>query len=1155
PELLPAPAPVADRAQRHKALLKRLIARVSELLDVPAERISGTAEMSKYGFDSLSFVSFANELNAEFGLSLAPTLFFEHPTLNEVVDHLLDHHADLITAAAPEAPQAPEAPEEPPTQEPDVRAPAVTGTATVTGTAPAPVTAPAPGAAPDDEPIAVIGMSGRFPMADDIDAFWQNLHDGRDCTQEVPADRWDWRAHFGDPVKEPNTSNVTSGGFMNGVGDFDPLFFDISPKEAELMDPQQRLLMLYVWKALEDAGYSANAVAGTDTALIAGTTSTGYSTLVTRYSPVIEGYDITGAAPCMGPNRMSYFLDLHGPSEPVDTACSSALVAIHRAIQAMRAGQSEMAIAGGVNTIVSVDGHISISKAGMLSPDGRCKTFSDRADGYARGEGVGMLVLKRLSAAERDGDHIHGLIRSTTENHGGRSNSLTAPNSKAQAALLREAYRKAGIDPRTVGYVEAHGTGTKLGDPVEINGLKAAFRELYEDHGASVEETHCGIGSVKTNIGHLELAAGAAGVIKVLLQMRHRTLVKSLHCENVNPYIDLEGSPFRLVRERQPWPAPRDGEGRELPRRAGVSSFGFGGVGAHVVLEEYVPRHTPGPDRDRAPAAGVPVLLSAGHPEVLRDLAQRWVDALRRGDRTDADLVSIAYTSQTGRTAMTERLACLARSVGELREGLESWLRGEPIATVVAGRVPRGTDLPDVPAWFEAFTDLADVELQDWARLLDAWVRGADVAWDRLYTARRPRRVPLPTYPFRLRRHWVDTTRPANALQTAMTQTAVAQTAMTQTAVAQTAMTQTAVAQKVVAQTPAPHHPLVHANTSDLDEHRYTSRFTGREFFLTDHRVAARVMREVSGWRPGADTGPSGDSAQAVPVLPAVSYLEMARAAAARTVGGDAGTWSLRLASWLRPLTVGTETDVHVALSSRADDELGYEVYTVDDGGERLVFGRGRLRRRTDRHTSGQAAVPGERLDIAALRAQCEGPVLDHETCYARFSDIGMAYGPTLRAIERLHTGSRQAVARLRLPADAARESGFVLHPSMLDAALQATAGLFADELGSPRTALPYALRELEVVGAAPASGWAVARFSADDHPGAVRHLDLDLCDDNGDVCVRFRGFSARTLGGGTPTEPAPAAPSEPDDAFLLQLIEAIGRRELSADDLRRSLI
>ena len=245
---------------------------------------------------------------------------------------------------------------------------------------------------------------------------------------------------------------------------------------------------------------------------------------------------------------MSYFLNIHGPSEPIETACSSSLVAIHRAVNAIENGSCEMAIVGGINTIVTPDNHISFNKAGMLSIDGRCKSFSDKANGYVRGEGAGMIFLKKLKDAEQAGDHIYGVIRSTAENHGGRANSLTSPNPKAQAELLKTAYTKAGIDPRTVSYIEAHGTGTELGDPIEINGLKAAFKELYQATGdTQVTTAHCGLGTVKTNIGHLELAAGIAGVIKVLLQLKHKTLVKSLHCDVINPYIQLAGSPFYIV--------------------------------------------------------------------------------------------------------------------------------------------------------------------------------------------------------------------------------------------------------------------------------------------------------------------------------------------------------------------------------------------------------------------------------------------------------------------------------------------------------------------------------------------------------------------------------------------------------------------------------
>ncbi|MCP4753092.1 MAG: polyketide synthase, partial [Proteobacteria bacterium] len=317
------------------------------------------------------------------------------------------------------------------------------------------------------EPIAIVGMSSQFPMAKNIEEFWNNLKNEKDCIEEIPKDRWDWKKLYGDPQKEANKTNSKFGGFIEGVGEFDPLFFGISPREAQLMDPQQRLLMSYAWLALEDAGYSASSLSGSNTGIFIGTGSSGYSSLIANAKAPIEGYSSTGLVPSVGPNRMSYFLNVHGPSEPIETACSSSLVAIHRAVNAMETGGCDQAIVGGVNTIVTPEAHISFSKAGMLSEDGRCKTFSNQANGYVRGEGVGMLFIKNLKAAREAGDHIYGLIRGSAENHGGRANSLTAPNPKAQAELLVSAYKKAGIDPKTVSYIEAHGTGTELGDPVE----------------------------------------------------------------------------------------------------------------------------------------------------------------------------------------------------------------------------------------------------------------------------------------------------------------------------------------------------------------------------------------------------------------------------------------------------------------------------------------------------------------------------------------------------------------------------------------------------------------------------------------------------------------------------------------------------------------
>ncbi|WP_287777581.1 type I polyketide synthase, partial [Janthinobacterium sp.] len=556
-----------------------------------------------------------------------------------------------------------------------------------------------------------------------------------------------------------NKTRAKWAGMIDGVDGFDPLFFGISPKEAELMDPQQRLLMLHVWNAIEDAGYAASSLAGSNTAIFVGTCGTGYGDLINRAGVAIEGYSSTGTVASVGPNRMSYLLDLHGPSEPVETACSSSLVAIRRGVLAIERGDSDIAIVGGVNTMVTPDATISFSKAGMLSEDGRCKTFSDQANGYVRGEGVGMLVLKRLSAAERDGDVIHGLIRGTAENHGGRANSLTAPNPKAQAELIKTAFRRAGIDPRTVGYIEAHGTGTRLGDPIEVDGLKMAFRDLYADSGdAAVAATHCGIGSVKTNIGHLELAAGVAGVIKVLLQMRHRTLAPSLHCGTVNPYIELDGSPFYVVREKQPWAAPEDGHGNALPRRAGVSSFGFGGVNAHVVLEEYV---APAGVREPLPVdAGRPALivLSAKTAAGLLERVRQLREAVRHGAVTTENLAHAAYTLQVGRDAMEFRLALIAASVEDLSAKLDAVAAGDqPVNDVWRAQARRHDDgLSD----FAVDEDLASA-LDAWLakrkyhKLLELWVKGLAFDWRRLHGASLPRRMALPTYPFSRQRYWV----------------------------------------------------------------------------------------------------------------------------------------------------------------------------------------------------------------------------------------------------------------------------------------------------------------------------------------------------------------------------------------------------------------
>ena len=601
-------------------------------------------------------------------------------------------------------------------------------------------------------------------MARDLNEFWQNLTAGKDCISEIPKDRWDWRKFYGDPVKQANKTNIKWGGFIDGVDEFDPLFFGISPKEARFIDPQQRLLMIYTWKAIEDAGYSAQSLAGTQTGIFVGTASSGYASLIAKADMAIEGYSSTGMVSSIGPNRMSYFLNIHGPSEPIETACSSSLVAMHRAVSAIQNGTCEMAIVGGVNTMVTPEPHISFSKAGMLSEDGRCKTFSDQANGYVRSEGVGMVFLKKLQAAQQAGDHVYGVIREVAENHGGRANSLTAPNPKAQTQLLKTAYTNAGIDPRTVTYIEAHGTGTELGDPVEINGLKKAFQELYQATGdPKVMESHCGLGSVKSNIGHLELAAGIAGVVKVLLQLKHKTLVKSLHCDSINPYIQLKDSPFYIVQENRKWISLKDALGKELPRRAGVSSFGFGGANAHVVLEEYIPKTLERQQIRITHQNPAIIVLSAKNEERLKEQARQLLTAIWEDNLTDNSLADMAYTLQVGRETMEHRLALLAGSIQGLEEKLQNFVAGQDgMEDFFRGQVKSKKGTLAVLAMDEDMAKTIDAWIAKgkYTKLLDLWVNGLSFDWNRLHDKTTPCRISLPTYPFAKERHWVSDIKP-----------------------------------------------------------------------------------------------------------------------------------------------------------------------------------------------------------------------------------------------------------------------------------------------------------------------------------------------------------------------------------------------------------
>ncbi|OBY80697.1 hypothetical protein BBG47_04940 [Paenibacillus sp. KS1] len=586
----------SDETRWHEQYRSDVVQIISSVLRIDREAIDYYGELAEYGFDSLTLTEFAAQLGGAYQLELTPASFFGHSTIEGIAEAIFEEFKDNIFIALrekgnsvhPEKRASLANKKEPPADLSEDSDHMIHSSKVDNELGAAQDGTVASDEIRSYEPIAIIGMSGKMPSSDDLDEFWRNLEQGTNMISIIPQDRWDWAEYYGDPNSEINKTDIKWGGFMKEVDKFDPLFFGISPREAELMDPQQRIFLESVWSAIEDAGYRASDLSGSDTGLFVGVASSDYNEILQHTTAEVEAQTSTGMSHAVLPNRISYLLNLHGPSEPVNTACSSSLVAIHRAVEAIQNGHCEMAIAGGINVILTPTLHISFSKAGMLARDGNCKTFDSSADGYVRGEGTGVVILKSLKRAVEDGDHIYAVIKGSAVNHGGKTNSLTAPNPYAQANLIVKAFGKAHIDPATVTYIEAHGTGTHLGDPVEINGLKAAFSQLYQKWGKSTPIVpHCGVGSVKTSIGHLEAAAGIAGIFKIALSMKHGTIPGNLHFERMNPYIQLDGSPFYIVNKTIPWARLTDCEGRELPRRAGISSFGFGGANCHIVLEEF----------------------------------------------------------------------------------------------------------------------------------------------------------------------------------------------------------------------------------------------------------------------------------------------------------------------------------------------------------------------------------------------------------------------------------------------------------------------------------------------------------------------------------------------------------------------------------------
>lgn len=690
----PVPGQATDRAGHHhtdpasdhaRLAAEDYLTRVyAEVSGVPADELDVRTPLEQYGLSSAQIVALNARLGADLG-ELPSTLFYAHRDLAGVAGQI-----------------APVFDRRPPT--PGVSA----GAAPAVGRRPVPASTVAvrDGAAPPaastsgaDRRMAIVGIAGRYPQAPDLAAFWRNLRAGRDAITELP------------PGRRPPGAGTDRmiGGFIADVDRFDPLFFGITPRDAALMDPQERLFLQVAWHTLEDAGYTRAKLRDRHAGRVGvfvGCMYNEYPFLALEQAGTDGRWTAAGSAIAGIANRVSYFLDLNGPSLTVDTMCSSSLTALHLAVRSLRRGECEAALVGGVNLSLHPNKFVALDQMHMSSSDHRCRSFGAGGDGFVPGEGVGAVLLKPLDRALADADRIHAVVLGTAVNHDGKTNGYPVPNPLAQAALVADALRDAEVGPADIGYVEAHGTGTSLGDPIEIDGLSRVFAP------AGLPPAGCAIGSVKSAVGHLEAAAGIAGLTKVVLQFRHRTMVPSLHAGTLNPNIDWTRSPFRVQREAAPWPDT-------APRRAGISSFGAGGANAHAVVEAY-----DGPAPDPEPASGPQILvLSAATADRLREMATRLAAHLRANP---VPLPDLAYTLQTGREALKTRLAVVVASVDEALAALD--------------RAGAGAGSTDGPA-----------ELVAVAR---RWVSGGSVDWAALHPGTR-RLLDLPGYPFARTRCWV----------------------------------------------------------------------------------------------------------------------------------------------------------------------------------------------------------------------------------------------------------------------------------------------------------------------------------------------------------------------------------------------------------------
>lgn len=848
---------VTDDNRLLKKTEKFFVELFSDLLDIPVDELDMDTRFQEYGVDSFIVKEF-NEIIEKKLVRLSKTILYEYQTIGELANYVAQEYKDQlyhIFSFEDASTQMEKVEDKSKLFKQEKQIMSINQDET----------------AEDD--VAIIGVNIQFPKANNLDELWSLLVNGESAITKVPEERWNNEAYYdSDNIKiKQGKYYCPWGGFLKDISDFDPLFFGITPKEAELMDPQERLLLESVWHVMEDAGYTKEALSRQYTekmkqnvGVFIGCTSYTYNLIgIDEWNK--GNYVTPNSLPWSLANRISFLFNFNGPSVTLDTACSSALTALHMACQSLKNGDCSTAIVGGVNLYTHPNKYVLLSQLHMLSPTGKCHAFGADADGFVPGEGIASLLLKPLKEAKKSKDHIYGIVKGSSINHGGQTNGYTVPNPEEQCNLICNALNDANVSPEEIGYIEAHGTGTILGDPIEVTGITKAYKK-YTD-----KKMFCSIGSVKSNIGHQEGVAGLAGIAKILAQLKYKKLAPSLYTDELNPNISFEETPVFVQRKLEDWRPITIEKGDqliELSRKAAISGFGAGGANAHVIIEEYKE------DREKTKINnGIKNLFlfsansEAGVKQIAKELAM-YIESGRDESDSDIFMEEVAYVLQCCRSTKDIRVAIYAETLTELKETLERICAVENLKEINSDTVITSLETYNMNQKEISLSENTFFDKQQLIYLAKIWVKSKKSNWEKLYHGNYPFKRAIPTYPFEKEHYWVPT---VNSIGTV---------------------------DKL--------HPMVDSNESDFNEQYYCKEFSAKDLYIRDHRVDGKM------------------------ILPGVAYLELARFCAQNAVK-DENITVLENVYWIRPLQL-TDSSVKCKIVLKpAEENINFEVKTMQD--------------------------------------------------------------------------------------------------------------------------------------------------------------------------------------------------------------------------------